>query len=40
VVYFVFADGSVHGLRIDIDMTVLHALATRAGEEVINGGAY
>jgi hypothetical protein len=33
VVQFVFADGSVHALRSDTDLTVLHALATRAGNE-------
>jgi prepilin-type processing-associated H-X9-DG protein len=35
VVNFVFADGSVHPLSTATDVTVLQALATRAGEEVI-----
>jgi prepilin-type N-terminal cleavage/methylation domain-containing protein/prepilin-type processing-associated H-X9-DG protein len=35
VVQFVFADGSVHGLRTSADVTMLQALATRAGGEQI-----
>jgi hypothetical protein len=34
-VYFVFADGSVHGLTSDVDRTVLHALATRSEGDVV-----
>ncbi|MFO0904787.1 MAG: DUF1559 domain-containing protein [Pirellulales bacterium] len=33
-VFFTYADGSVHGLPSTISMTVLHALATREGQEV------
>jgi hypothetical protein len=33
VAYFVFADGSVHGISSDVDLAVLHALATRDGNE-------
>jgi type II secretory pathway pseudopilin PulG len=40
VVHFVFADGSVHPLRTSTPQQVLEALATRAGDEVINGGDY
>jgi prepilin-type processing-associated H-X9-DG protein len=36
VVNFVFADGSVHALITGIDVLVLQALATRAGDEAIN----
>jgi prepilin-type N-terminal cleavage/methylation domain-containing protein len=32
----VFADGSVHTLNYDIDVVLLNALATRAGDEVID----
>jgi prepilin-type N-terminal cleavage/methylation domain-containing protein len=35
VVQFVFADGSVHGLGITTDISVLSALATRAGLEPV-----
>jgi prepilin-type processing-associated H-X9-DG protein len=34
-----FADGSVHFLRDDIDIRVLAALATRAGGEAVAGSA-
>jgi prepilin-type processing-associated H-X9-DG protein len=37
VVDFLFADGSVHALSIRIDPTVLQALATRGGSEVLSG---
>ncbi|MFG0335190.1 MAG: DUF1559 domain-containing protein, partial [Maioricimonas sp. JB049] len=33
VVFFLFADGAVHGLSESMDMKTLHALATRNGEE-------
>jgi prepilin-type N-terminal cleavage/methylation domain-containing protein len=36
VVHFLFADGSVHPLSINTDLTVLQALATRAGGETIS----
>jgi hypothetical protein len=39
-VSFVFADGSVHALALGLDVTVLQALATRAGAEVISGDAF
>ena len=35
----VFADGSVHTLNYDIDVVLLNALATRAGEEQIDSSA-
>jgi prepilin-type N-terminal cleavage/methylation domain-containing protein len=37
---FVFADGSGHGLSVNTDLTVLQALATRAGGEVIDAAGY
>jgi len=40
VVYFAFADGSVHGLNVSVALPVLQALATRAGNEVISAGDY
>lgn len=40
IVNFVFADGAVHALSSDIDVTVLWALASRAGGEVVSGSAY
>jgi prepilin-type N-terminal cleavage/methylation domain-containing protein/prepilin-type processing-associated H-X9-DG protein len=40
VVMFAFADGSVHPLHVTVDPLVLQALATRAGNEVIDGGAF
>jgi prepilin-type N-terminal cleavage/methylation domain-containing protein/prepilin-type processing-associated H-X9-DG protein len=36
----VFADGSVHFLKADIDIRILAALVTRAGEEVVSAGDY
>jgi hypothetical protein len=36
VVYFVYVDGSVHGLTTSIKLSVLHALATRNGNEVVD----
>jgi prepilin-type N-terminal cleavage/methylation domain-containing protein/prepilin-type processing-associated H-X9-DG protein len=38
VVNFVFVDGSVHAISENINATVLNALGTRAGGEVVNGG--
>jgi prepilin-type processing-associated H-X9-DG protein len=35
-----FADGSVHTLAYDIDVLLFNALATRAGEEVIDTSAF
>jgi prepilin-type N-terminal cleavage/methylation domain-containing protein/prepilin-type processing-associated H-X9-DG protein len=35
----VFADGSVHTLNYDIDVVLFNALATRAGDEVIDAAA-
>ena len=35
LVYFLFADGSVHGLSTSTDHDLLHALATRWGKEVV-----
>jgi prepilin-type processing-associated H-X9-DG protein len=32
----VYADGSVHTLPYDIDVTLLNSLATRAGDEVLD----
>lgn len=40
LVQFVFADGSVHALNSDVQVSVLQALATRNGDETIDGGAY
>jgi prepilin-type N-terminal cleavage/methylation domain-containing protein len=40
VIHFTFADGAVHPLQIGTPMAVLQALATRAGEEVVNGDDY
>lgn len=37
IVYFLFADGSVRGLSESIDHALLHALATREGDEVVGG---
>jgi prepilin-type N-terminal cleavage/methylation domain-containing protein len=37
---FVFADGSVHGVRLTADVAVLQALATRAGDEVVAATDY
>jgi hypothetical protein len=37
---FVMADGSVRALAITVDITVLSALATRAGGEVIDPSTY
>lgn len=34
-VYFVFADGAVHGLHADVDVSVLGALATIAGQDIV-----
>jgi prepilin-type N-terminal cleavage/methylation domain-containing protein/prepilin-type processing-associated H-X9-DG protein len=38
--HFLFADGSVHALRLDTDLGVLWALATRSGGEVVSGTDY
>ena len=35
----IFADGSIHTLNYDIDVVLFNALATRAGEEVIDAAA-
>jgi prepilin-type N-terminal cleavage/methylation domain-containing protein len=40
VVQFVFADGSVHPLSIATDVSVLRALATISGGEVVDGSAF
>lgn len=40
VVYFVYADGSVHGLTQAVDNAVLQALATRAGNEAVDATGY
>jgi prepilin-type N-terminal cleavage/methylation domain-containing protein len=40
LVMFAFADGAVHPLSSTVDPVVLQALATRAGNEVVNGGDY
>lgn len=40
VLQFLFADGSVHGLSISMDLTVLQALATISGGEVVDGSAF
>jgi prepilin-type N-terminal cleavage/methylation domain-containing protein len=37
---FLFADGSVHGLRHGLDMAVFRALGTRAGGEAVPGDAF
>jgi prepilin-type N-terminal cleavage/methylation domain-containing protein len=37
---FVFVDGSVHSLQAGISISVLQALATRDGGEVVDAGAY
>jgi hypothetical protein len=34
-VFFVFADTSVHGLNTEVDLKVLHALATRNGNDLV-----
>ncbi len=36
----IFADGSVHLINFDIDVTLFNALGTRAGEEVIDKSGY
>jgi prepilin-type processing-associated H-X9-DG protein len=33
----IFADGSVHTLNYDIDVVLFNGLATRAGDEIIDG---
>ena len=38
-VFFLFADTSVHGLNTEVDLKVLHALATRNGSEDVSGYA-
>jgi prepilin-type N-terminal cleavage/methylation domain-containing protein/prepilin-type processing-associated H-X9-DG protein len=40
VVNFLFCDGSAHSFSIATDVTVLEALATRAGGEVVSGSDY
>jgi prepilin-type N-terminal cleavage/methylation domain-containing protein/prepilin-type processing-associated H-X9-DG protein len=40
VIQFAFADGSVHSLSTSTDYTILQALASRAGQEVISGSDY
>ena len=35
----IFADGSVHTLNYDIDVVLFNALATRAGDEIVDGSA-
>ncbi len=40
VVNFAFADGSVHPLSVNVNPTILAALATRAGGEVVGGNEY
>jgi prepilin-type N-terminal cleavage/methylation domain-containing protein/prepilin-type processing-associated H-X9-DG protein len=40
VAMFLFADGSVRAIRVDIDIPVLRALATRAGREVVDTGDF
>jgi prepilin-type N-terminal cleavage/methylation domain-containing protein len=40
IVYFVFADGSVRGLKDSLDVDVFRALCTRDGGEPIPGNAY
>ncbi|MFO0867799.1 MAG: DUF1559 domain-containing protein [Pirellulales bacterium] len=36
-IYFVYADGSVHGIATTIDMDVFRALATRDGQDSVQG---
>ena len=36
LIYMVFCDGSVHGIRLTTDLQMLGGLATRAGGEVVN----
>jgi prepilin-type N-terminal cleavage/methylation domain-containing protein len=36
----VFSDGSIHMLKFDIDTTLLNALATRAGDEIVDNNTY
>jgi len=38
--YFVFCDGTVHGLRSTLDKATWYALTTRAGREVISADVY
>ncbi len=40
VVQFLFVDGSAKGISSSTPVDVLHALATRAGGEVVSGGDY
>jgi prepilin-type N-terminal cleavage/methylation domain-containing protein/prepilin-type processing-associated H-X9-DG protein len=40
VINFLFCDGSAHSLSLSVDVTVLEALATRAGGEVVSGADY
>jgi prepilin-type N-terminal cleavage/methylation domain-containing protein/prepilin-type processing-associated H-X9-DG protein len=40
VVQFLFADGSVHALSTGTDLAVLQALATIAGEEIVDGSGF
>jgi prepilin-type N-terminal cleavage/methylation domain-containing protein len=40
IVYFVFADGSVHGLKDNLDVEVFRALCTRDFGETIPGNSY
>lgn len=40
VVQFLFADGSVHALSIGTDLTILQALATIGGGEVVDAGGF
>ena len=35
----IFADGSIHTLNYDINVVLFNALATRAGDEVIDTAA-
>ena len=37
LVYFLFADGSVHGLSTSVDLETLHEMATRDGSEIVGG---
>jgi hypothetical protein len=39
-VMFCFADGAVHPLRTSTPLTILRALATRAGAEVVDGSEF
>jgi prepilin-type processing-associated H-X9-DG protein len=34
---FLFGDGSIHFLRTNLDLSLLHALITRCGGENLNG---